>query len=216
MADLDSRFGESMGLPKVLREIANDVLHGRSHGDGDGVVIGLRSPLTFIHRTRESLREKSPQLKDGVRHTSSEIVQWMHKGGPWRAFLVSTVGIVLLLALVGLCTFLLFFLAATVNAVAIGFLASVASVGAFMALFFTSLTTIYIGFLIMAVLSISIITFFCIWVALIVAGWIAFIWVLWQGLKKGIDIFNTSFLMSVGNLMMVRSGGSRPYKKMHH
>lgn len=140
----------------------------------------------------------------------------MHKGGPWRAFLVSTVGIVLLLALVGLGTFLLFFLAATVNAVAIGFLASVASVGAFTALFFTSLTTIYIGVLVMAVLSMSTITFFCICAALIAAGWIAFIWVLWQGLKKGIDILNTSFLVSIGTLMTVTSGGSRPYKKMHH
>lgn len=211
----DLKSGESLGLSKVLREVANDVLYGHGGGDGvDGVV--TRSPLTFMLRTKESLREKSPQLKDALRHTSSEIVRWMHKGGPWRAFLVSTVGTVLLLALAGFFTFMLFFLAATVSAIAIGFLASVASVGAFTALFFTSLIAIYIGALVVAVLTISTITFFCICAALTAAGWIAFLWVLWQGLKKGVDICKASCLVSVATLTTVTSNGSRQDEKMHY
>ena len=67
-----------------------------------------------------------------------------------------------LLGLLGLGSFMLFFLAITVNAVAVGFLASIASIGAFTAAFFTSLTAIYIGALVTAVISVSTTTFFCI------------------------------------------------------
>ena len=76
----------------------------------------------------------------------------------------------LLLGLAGVAIFMLFFLIATVNAVAIGFLGSVASVGAFATLFFISLICIYIGAIIIAVLSISTITFVCVCAALIAAG----------------------------------------------
>lgn len=160
---------------------------GKSKGF-EGTFHELRSdPHGFIHRTRKSLWKTSPQLQESLNRTSSEIVFWMQKGSPWRAFLVSSVGVVLLLGLAGLGTFMLFFLAATLNAVAIAFLASVASVGAFAALFFTTVTTIYIGVLVMASLTISTITLFCICAALTAAGWIAFLWVVWQGLKKGAD-----------------------------
>ncbi|KAI5084311.1 hypothetical protein GOP47_0000480 [Adiantum capillus-veneris] len=158
------------------------------------------NPTSFIHRTQESLWVKSAQLQKSLRHASSDLTLWMKKGSPWRAFLVSTVAIVLLLALAGVGTFMFFFLAATLNAVAIGFLASVAAVGAFAALFFSSLIAIYIGALVTAVIFISTITFICICAALTAAGWIAFLWAVWQGLQKGTNFLKGCFGFSVCKL----------------
>ncbi|MCO5600343.1 hypothetical protein L7F22_054454 [Adiantum nelumboides] len=155
---------------------------------------------SFIHRTRESLWAKSAQFHKTLQHTSSDLALWMQKGSPWRAFVVSTGAIVALLALAGLGTFVLFFLAATLNAVAIGFLASIAAVGAFTALFFSSLVAIYIGALVMAVFLISTITFFCICAALTASGWIAFLWVVWQGLRKATDFVKGLFGFPVSKL----------------
>ena len=76
----------------------------------------------------------------------------------------------LLLGLLGLGSFMLFFLAITVNAVAVGFLASIASIGAFTAVFFTSLTAIYIVALVTAVISVSTTTFFCVSATLMAIG----------------------------------------------
>lgn len=209
MSDFEVRSGESVTLHKVLQEVAKDFLHGHHDGPkGEDVEWPHgHSSLAFFHRTRDSFRERSPQIKEAVRKTSSDIVQWMHEGGAWRAFLVTAVGIVLLLGLAGIGAFMFFFLVATLNAVVVGFLGSLASVGAFTAFFFITLTAVYIGALIVAVLSISTITFVCICAALTVSGWIAFFWVLWQGLKKGVDVCKASYFMSVSSLTTVTSGG---------
>lgn len=170
---------------------------------------------SFIHRTRESLWEKSAQIHKALRQASVELVVWMQKGSPWRAFLVSTVAIVLLLGLAGLGTFILFFLAVTLNAVAVGFLASIASVGAFTALFFSSLTAIYIGALVVAVFFISTVTFLCICAALTAAGWIAFLWVVWQGLKKGTDLLKGCFGVSGPKLVAVPISAEKYYAQQN-
>ncbi|KAI5063049.1 hypothetical protein GOP47_0021596 [Adiantum capillus-veneris] len=208
MAELESKpTGESIKLHHVLRELARDFFHAQKddHDDGDDVEYYGNSSLAFFHRTRDSFRERSPQLKEAVRHTSAEILQWMHKGGVWRAFLVTTVGVVLLLGLAGLSAFMLFFLIATFNAIVIGFLGSVASVGALTFFFFSSLIVIYVGAIIVAIMSISTITILCIGGALTVAGWIGFFWLVWQGLKKGIDICKASCFMPVATLRTIAS-----------
>ncbi|MCO5588706.1 hypothetical protein L7F22_042665 [Adiantum nelumboides] len=189
--------GESVRFHHVLKEIARDFFHAHKEEDDDGHVVEYNgnSSLAFFHRTRDCFRERSPQLKEAVHHLSAEILQWMHKGGIWRALLVTTVGVVLLLGLAGLGAFMLFFLLATLNAIVIGFLGSVASVGAITLFFFSSLIVIYIAAVIVAVMSISTITFLCIGGALTVAGWIGFFWLVWQGLKKGVDICKASCLM---------------------
>lgn len=216
MGEFELHSGESVKLHKVLQDAAKDFFHGHEDGHrGEDVEWPHgRSSIAFFQRTRDSFRERSPQIKEAVRNTSSDIVRWMHKGGPWRAFLVTTVGIVLLLGLAGLGAFMFFFLIATLNAVVIGFLGSIASVGAFTAFFFMSLIAIYVGALIVAVLSISTVTFLCICAALTVAGWIAFFWVLWQGFKKGVDICKASCFMSVASLTTVTSGRLVPIEKV--
>eukprot|EP00249_Psilotum_nudum_P016087 c25650_g1_i1 orf=323-943(+) len=171
----------------ILREIVHGILSNRD---------GVTGSQSYAQRTKRVFHEKAPQLKAACRHTLSDIVRWTKEGGQWRAFLVTTVAIVLLLVLTGFVVFMLFFAVATANAVAIGFLGSLALVGAFVALFFTSLTTIYIGALVGAVFSISTITFFSICAALTIAGWIGFLWVLWQGFRKVVGLIE-GFLVTI-------------------
>ena len=83
---------------------------------------------------------------------------------------VLQVGTITLLALTGLLVFTLFFLAATVNAIVISLLVSLAAAGGFLALFFTCVTFIYIGALSVAVFVISSTTISAIIAALIATG----------------------------------------------
>lgn len=84
--------------------------------------------------------------------------------------LLLQVGTVTLVALTGLLVFMLFFLAATVNAVVISLLVSLAAAGGFLALFFAFATAIYIGALSVAVFVISVTTFWTIVAVLITSG----------------------------------------------
>ncbi|KAI5063048.1 hypothetical protein GOP47_0021595 [Adiantum capillus-veneris] len=215
MAELERNTDESVRLHQVLLEVARDFFNAQKdeHDDGDVVEYHGNNSLPFLHRTRKSFQERYPQLKDAARHTFTDILQWMHKGGVWRAFLVTAVGVVLLLGLAGLSAFILFFLSATLNAIVIGFLGSVASVGAISTLFFSSLIVIYIGAVVVAVASISTITFLCVGCASTVAGWIGFFWLVWQGLKKGIDICKTSVFMLIATLTTIAWQVSGPMRK---
>ena len=65
------------------------------------------------------------------------------------------VGTVTFLVLTGLFIFMLFFLAATVNAIVISLLMSLAAAGGFLTLYFAFMTAIYIGALSVAVFVIS-------------------------------------------------------------
>lgn len=78
------------------------------------------------------------------------------------------VGTITLVALTGLLVFMLFFLAATVNAIIISALMSLAAAGGFLVLFCACLTAIYIGALSVAVFVISATTILTI-IAVIVA-----------------------------------------------
>lgn len=80
------------------------------------------------------------------------------------------VGTIALLALTGLTVFMLFFVAATVNAIVISLLMSLAAAGGFLALFFAFMTAIYIGALSVAVFVISTATISAIIAVLITTG----------------------------------------------
>lgn len=79
-------------------------------------------------------------------------------------------GTIGLLALTGLLVFMVFFIAATVNAIVISLLMSLAAAGGFLALFFGCLTAIYIGALSVAVLVISTTTFVAIFAVIVATG----------------------------------------------
>ena len=80
------------------------------------------------------------------------------------------VGTVTLLVLTGLFIFMLFFLAATINAIVISLLMSLAAAGGFLALFFAFMTAIYIGALSVAVFIISTVTISAIIAVVITTG----------------------------------------------
>lgn len=80
------------------------------------------------------------------------------------------VGIVTLLALTGMLVFTLFFVAATVNAIVISLLISLAAVGGFLAIFFSCLTAIYITLLCIAAFVTFTVTISSIIAALVAAG----------------------------------------------
>lgn len=79
-------------------------------------------------------------------------------------------GTIALLALTGLLVFMVFFVAATVNAIIISLLMSLAAAGGFLALFFGCLTAIYIGALSVAVFVISTTTTIAIFAVIVATG----------------------------------------------
>ncbi|KAJ4840892.1 hypothetical protein Tsubulata_010396 [Turnera subulata] len=152
------------------------------------------SPL--LHRIKSTVAENTPALKEASRNTGTKVLQWTRRGSPLRALLVISVGTIALLALTGLLVFMLFFAAATVNAVVISLLVSLAAAGGFLALFFACVTAVYIGALSVAVFVISTATIAAIAAALIVTGWIAFFWTLWLVTKKGAGVAKHSLTMT--------------------
>lgn len=80
------------------------------------------------------------------------------------------VGTIVLLAMTGSLIFLFFFLAATLNAIIISLLVSLAAVGGFLALFFACVTAIYVGALGVALFVISTATISAIVAVVIAAG----------------------------------------------
>ncbi|KAJ7147021.1 hypothetical protein O6H91_15G044300 [Diphasiastrum complanatum] len=171
-------------LAGVVKDMIGEILNGsdsNKHGEH-----------SFGDRVRYVLSEKGPSLQQAARSLVDEILLWLRQGGALRAFLFTAVGTVILLALSGLATFLVFFLIATTNAIAVGFLMSLTAVGAFMALFFTALTVIYVGALLVASVTISTGVFLCACAVLFVAGWTAFFWVVLTGLSKGFKLFRGS------------------------
>jgi len=84
------------------------------------------------------------------------------------------VGTVALVALSGLVAFMLFFLAATINAIFVSLLISLAVAGGFLALFLAFVTAIYIGALSVAIFAISTVTFWAVVAIVITAGNVLF------------------------------------------
>ncbi|RDX76883.1 hypothetical protein CR513_43077, partial [Mucuna pruriens] len=111
-----------------------------------------------------------PLFPEASRNYSRHLLLWSRQGSPLRRLLFISVGIVALVALSGFLAFLLFFLAATINAVFVSFLISLAVAGGFLALFFAFVTAIYIGALSVAIFAISTVTFWAVVAIIITAG----------------------------------------------
>ncbi|XWS75365.1 hypothetical protein CRYUN_Cryun01aG0080800 [Craigia yunnanensis] len=116
--------------------------------------------------------------------------------GMGRVYPNSKVGTIALLTLTGLFVFMLFFLAATVNAIIISLLISLAAAGGFLALFFACVTAIYIGALSVAAFVISTATISAIVAVLVATGWIGFFWAVWLGTKKSMGLAKHSLCMT--------------------
>ncbi|GLT73536.1 hypothetical protein SLA2020_453870 [Shorea laevis] len=157
---------------------------------------GERGRASLLHRIKASVAENGPLLREASGNTGRKVLLWTRRGSPMRALLVISVGTIGFLALTGLLVFMLFFVAATFNAIVISLLVSLAVAGGFLALFFTCVTFIYIGALSVAAFVISSATISAIIAALIATGWIAFFWTLWLATKKSLDVAKHSLTMT--------------------
>ncbi|KAI8020430.1 hypothetical protein LOK49_LG04G01480 [Camellia lanceoleosa] len=204
-----------MGEPEEVREKSNgefvDVSGKGRHDEGvslDGVLRRVGAEIFFpdadsaygsspvIHRIKASLSENVPLLRQASRNTGRDVLLWTRRGTPLRALLVVSVGTIGLLALTGLLVFMLFFLAATVNAIIISLLVSLAAAGGFLALFFACVTAIYIGALSVAVFVISTATISAIIAVLIATSWIGFFWTVWLATKKSMGLAKHSLTVT--------------------
>ncbi|RID41954.1 hypothetical protein BRARA_J01876 [Brassica rapa] len=138
---------------------------------------------SLLQRIRNSVSENGPKLREASHKTSHEILQWTRQGSPLRALLVITTGTIALLTTMALVVFTIFFVAATANAIIISLLVSLAVTGGFLALFFLSLTAIYIGALSVAAFVISTAAVSAVFCVLIASGWIGFFYAVWLGAR---------------------------------
>lgn len=145
---------------------------------------------SFLERTQGAMQLHAPRLKQATHRIGADAVQWMHQGGLWRSALVMAVGLISVTTLTGLTAFLMAVLLATVNAVIIGFLMSLSAVGAFLAMFCTSLTFIYIGAVTAIAFAIGTAVLMASCAVLFFTGWILFAWAVWEVMKKSLNLIS--------------------------
>ncbi|TKY56672.1 hypothetical protein E2542_SST21118 [Spatholobus suberectus] len=133
-----------------------------------------------------------PLFPEASRNYSRHLLLWSRQGSPLRRLLFISVGIVALVALSGLVVFTLFFLAATINAIFVSLLISLAVAGGFLALFFAFVTAMYIGALSVAIFAISTITFWAVVAIVITAGWVGFFYTVWLVTRKSLGFAKQS------------------------
>ncbi|MFQ6663094.1 hypothetical protein Gotur_030726 [Gossypium turneri] len=170
---------EEMLLHEALRRLISTIIYPDRSSS---------SPAPLLQRIKISVSENGPRLGEASRNTSRTVIRWTRSGSPLRALLVISVGSIAFLTLTGLLVFMLFFLAATVNAVIISSLIALAAAGGFLALFFACVTVFYIGAISVAAFVISTAIISAIIAALVAIGWVGFFWVLWLGTKRSMDL----------------------------
>ncbi|XP_013623814.1 PREDICTED: uncharacterized protein LOC106329693 [Brassica oleracea var. oleracea] len=146
------------------------------------------SSSSLLQRIRNSVADYGPKLREASRKTSRDILQWTRRGSPLRALLVITIGTIVILTIVALVVFMLFFLAATANAIIISLLFSLAVAGGFLSIFFLSLTATYIGALSVAAFVISTATVSAVVSILFASGWIGFFYLVWLGARGSLRL----------------------------
>lgn len=144
-------------------------------------------PVSIIARLRTVVRLH--KLPSNVNHfTLADAVSWTRQGRPWRGLLIAVVALASLLALTGMVAVALLFISSTLNAALASFLVTVSTVGFIMAFFFSSITVFYVGALGFGGLTIGSIAFFSVWPVIILSGWAAIAWIVWQGLRKAFQL----------------------------
>ncbi|XP_022846830.1 uncharacterized protein LOC111369517 [Olea europaea var. sylvestris] len=156
--------------------------------------IFFRSPnsrygsVHLLHRIKVSVYENIPLLRDASTNSGRHVLAWARRGSPLRLLLVVSVGTILLLTSTGVLVFMLFFAAATFNAVVISLFMSLVAAGGFLALFFACVAAIYVGALSIAVCVISTATTVAIIAVLTATGWIGFFCTVWLVTKKSLSL----------------------------
>lgn len=151
----------------------------------------------LLQRIKASLSVNIPLLRDASRNTGRRVLLWTRRGGTFRALLVVSAGTIAVVTLTGLLVFMLFFIAATFNAVVISLLMSLAAAGGFLALFFAFVAAIYFGALSVALFVISTVAISSVIAVLVATGWIGFFLTLWLVAKKSIGVAKYSLSVTV-------------------
>jgi len=176
--DMMKKTGRSaQELATVVGDFVTDVVTAVRSGKAESVV----------ERTRGVMEAHAPRLKVVTHRVGADVGQWMHQGGLWRSLLVMSVGLISVTTLSGLSVFLMAVLVATMNAVIIGFLMCLSAVGAFLAMFCTSLTFIYIGALTTTAFIIGSAVLMASSAVLFFTGWILFAWATWEVMRKSLN-----------------------------
>ncbi|GAB2252751.1 hypothetical protein Droror1_Dr00005598 [Drosera rotundifolia] len=198
---------EKEGLWSLLKGFVSSILYPE---EGSGLV-----GKSVVDRAKAAAKRDAGRVRDAARVTGLGIVRWTRRGGHLRALLVISVGTITLLSLTGLLIFLLFFVVATVNAIIISALLSLAAVGGFLALFFASLVAVYIGALSVAVFVISATTISTVIAVLVATGWIAFFWTVWLAVRKSAGLARKSINVT-GSTLSAYSSAWHPNRHSHH
>ncbi|CAJ1970881.1 unnamed protein product [Sphenostylis stenocarpa] len=133
-----------------------------------------------------------PLFPEASRNYTRQLLIWSRQGSPLQRLLCISVGIVALVTLSGLVAFMVFFLAATINAILVSLLISLAVAGGFLALFFVFVTAIYIGALSVAIFALSTVTFWAVVAVVITSGWVGFLYTLWLVTRKSLGFAKQS------------------------
>ncbi|XP_068663510.1 uncharacterized protein [Aristolochia californica] len=167
-------------LYRALRRLVSEIIF--SDPDASG------SSSSIVRRIKTSVNRNATSVREGSRNSTRKLLLWTRRGSPLRALLVISVGTITSLALTGLLVFMLFFLAATANAIIISLLISLAAAGGFLALFFACIASIYVAAMSLAFFVISTATISTIIAVLIATGWIGFFWAVWVAAKTSVDL----------------------------
>ncbi|KAL2521942.1 hypothetical protein Fot_25865 [Forsythia ovata] len=200
----DHQGEEELTLLTILNRLISAIFFPKSN------LSIANAPL--LHRIKASVSENTPLLREASQNTGLHVLLWARRGSPLRFLLVVSVGTISLLTLTGFTVFLIFFVAATINAIVISLLMSLAAAGGFLALFFACVAAIYVGALMLSVFVISTTTVVAIISVLIAAGWIGFFWTVWLVSKKSIGIAKQSLHMTGSAL----SAYSPSWHSRHH
>ncbi|XP_058748051.1 uncharacterized protein LOC131620886 [Vicia villosa] len=173
----------------------------------------ISEPSHTANRIKTSL---SPFIPEASRNYTRRVLLWSRQGSPFRPLLLISVGTIALVALTGLVTFILLLLVATINAIIVSLLISLAVAGGFLALFFALVTATYIGALSVAIFAISTVTFWTTVAIVITTGWVGFLYTVWLVTRKSIGFAKQS-LSASGSAISTYSAawGSRNHLHKH-
>ncbi|MED6155004.1 hypothetical protein PIB30_001686 [Stylosanthes scabra] len=146
----------------------------------------------LLNRINTSFSLNAPLIPQASRNTARDILHWTRAGSPLRSLLLISVGTISLLTLTGLLVFTLFFLFATINAVVVSLLISLAVAGGCLALFFACVAAIYIGALSVAIFAISMVIFWTIVAVMVSTAWIGFFYTVWLVTRKNLKLAKRS------------------------
>ncbi|GMJ07817.1 LDAP Interacting Protein [Hibiscus trionum] len=150
---------------------------------------------SLLERIKIFVSENGSRLREASRNTRRTVLLWTPRGSPLRTLLVISAGTMSLLILSGVVVFILFFAAATVNAIIVYLVLFFASTGGFMVLLFAYVASVYIGALSVAAFLISNATISAIAAVAVTTGWAGVILGVWSGTKKSLEIANYSFTL---------------------